>query len=39
MKSIPSTALSNVSRLGAVTFIAIAGLAATAANPALAHGD
>jgi uncharacterized cupredoxin-like copper-binding protein len=39
MKSIPSTALSNVSRLGAGTLIAIAGFAATAAYPALAHGD
>ena len=39
MKSLPSTAVSNISRLGAITLIAIAGFAATAANPALAHGD
>jgi uncharacterized cupredoxin-like copper-binding protein len=39
MKSLPSTAVSNISRLGAIVLIAIAGLAATAANPALAHGD
>ena len=39
MKSISSTVVSKVSRLGTVTLFAIAGLAATAANPALAHGD
>jgi len=39
MKSLPSTAVSNISRLGAITLIAIAGFAATAPNPALAHGD
>ena len=39
MKSISSTAVSKISRLGTFTLIAIAGLAATAANPALAHGD
>ena len=39
MKSISSTVVSKVSRLGTVTLISIAGLAATAANPALAHGD
>ena len=39
MKSISSTAVSKISRLGTFTLIAIAGLAATATNPALAHGD
>jgi uncharacterized cupredoxin-like copper-binding protein len=39
MKSISSTVVSKVSRLGTITLIAIAGFAATAANPALAHGD
>ena len=39
MKSISSTFVSTISRLGTVTLIAIAGFAATAANPALAHGD
>jgi uncharacterized cupredoxin-like copper-binding protein len=39
MESISSTAASKVSRLGTITLISIAGLAATAANPALAHGD
>ena len=39
MKSISSTVVSKVSRLGAVTLVSIAGLAATASNPALAHGD
>ncbi len=39
MKSISSTVESKVSRLGAITLIAIAGFTATAANPALAHGD
>ena len=39
MKSISSTVVSQVSRLGTVTLISIAGLAATAAYPALAHGD
>ena len=39
MKSISSTVVSKVSRLGTVTLFAIAGFAATAAYPALAHGD
>ena len=39
MKSISSTVVSKVSRLGAATLVSIAGLAATASNPALAHGD
>jgi uncharacterized cupredoxin-like copper-binding protein len=39
MKSISSTVVSKVSRLGAVTLVSIAGLAATASNPAFAHGD
>ena len=39
MKSLPSTVVSKISRLGNVTLIAIAGFAATSANPALAHGD
>jgi uncharacterized cupredoxin-like copper-binding protein len=39
MKSTSSTVVSKVSHLGTVTLIAIAGLAATVSNPALAHGD
>ena len=39
MKSKSSTVVSKVSRLGTVTLIAIAGLGASLANPALAHGD
>jgi uncharacterized cupredoxin-like copper-binding protein len=39
MKSISSTVVFKVSRLGTVTLIAIAGLGASLANPALAHGD
>jgi uncharacterized cupredoxin-like copper-binding protein len=39
MKSTSSTVVSKVSRLGTVTLITIAGLAASLANPALAHGD
>lgn len=39
MKSTSSTVVSKVSRLGTITLIAIAGLAASASNPALAHGD
>jgi uncharacterized cupredoxin-like copper-binding protein len=39
MKSTSSFVVSKVSRLGTVTLITIAGLAASLANPALAHGD
>ena len=39
MKSTSSIVVSKVSRLGTVTLIAITGLAATASNTALAHGD